>query len=266
MRTGAGDVTVVRFPRERAMMREWLTVAASRHTIHGLVDLDVTEPRRLLGDRSFTAYLIHCFATALVGEPRLNVARRGRRLYRFQTVHIGTMVEAQGGLAGVVIREADRKAVDDIHREIRSAQSQSAADLAAAAGFKAFFLLPGFVRRTALRFLLARPVWAHDRGLVTGVTAVGMFGSGAGWGIPVSVGAAGTTSLTVGGIGRRPVLVDGRLEEHEYVCLTLSFDHDLIDGAPATRFAAELSRLIEAGDGLSPLPIPSTRVSRMDGC
>jgi hypothetical protein len=78
-------------------------------------------------------------------------------------------------------------------------------------------------------------------------------------GVPFSVGAAGTTGLTVGGIGRRPVLVDGRLEEHEYVCLTLSFDHDLIDGAPATRFAAELSRLIECGDGLAATLLHSGR-------
>jgi len=259
MRTGTADVTVVRFPRERAMTREWLTVAASRHTIHGLIDLDVTESRRRLGDRSFTAYLIHCFATALAAEPRLNVARRGRHLYRFRTVHIGTMVEAEGGLAGVVIRDADRKSVDDIHDEIRSAQSESAARLAEAAGLKAFFVLPSFVRRRALKYLLSRPVWAHERGLVTGVTAVGMFGHGAGWGVPFTVGAAGTTGLTVGGIGRRPVLVDGRLEEHEFVCLTLSFDHDLIDGAPATRFAAELSRLIECGDGLAATLLHSGR-------
>jgi len=94
---------------------------------------------------------------------------------------------------------------------------------------------------------------------VTGVTAVGMFGHGAGWGVPFTVGAAGTTGLTVGGIGRRPVLVDGRLEEHEFVCLTLSFDHDLVDGAPATRFAAELSRLIESGDGLATTLLHSGR-------
>jgi pyruvate/2-oxoglutarate dehydrogenase complex dihydrolipoamide acyltransferase (E2) component len=51
--------------------------------------------------------------------------------------------------------------------------------------------------------------------------------------------------------------------EHEYVGLTLSFDHDLIDGAPAARFAAELSRLIEAGDGL---PTPSIQSGRLLRC
>ena len=88
-----------------------------------------------------------------------------------------------------------------------------------------------------------------------GLTAVGMFGRGAGWGIaPMSH----TTTLVVGGLTRRPGLVDGRVEAREYLCLTLTLDHDLIDGAPAARFARRLSRLIESGAGIgdrAPEPI-----------
>lgn len=36
-----------------------------------------------------------------------------------------------------------------------------------------------------------------------------------------------------------------RLEEREILCLTLTLDHDLIDGTPAARFAERLKELIE---------------------
>ena len=41
-----------------------------------------------------------------------------------------------------------------------------------------------------------------------------------------------------------------RLTIREYLCITLSFDHDLIDGAPAARFTGRLKELIESGYGL----------------
>ena len=45
-------------------------------------------------------------------------------------------------------------------------------------------------------------------------------------------------------------LVEGRIEPHERLSLTLVFDHDVIDGAPAARFARRLVELIESGGGL----------------
>ena len=80
-----------------------------------------------------------------------------------------------------------------------------------------------------------------------GVTAIGMFGKGAGWGIPIN---DHTLDLTVGGIAENPVVVGGHIAIHKYLCITLSFNHDLIDGAPAARFTQRLKELIESGYGL----------------
>jgi pyruvate/2-oxoglutarate dehydrogenase complex dihydrolipoamide acyltransferase (E2) component len=79
------------------------------------------------------------------------------------------------------------------------------------------------------------------------MTAVGMFGTGAFWGIPVS---NHSLQITLGGIAERPRIVDGQLEMREYLSVTMSFDHDIIDGAPAARFGQRLKELIESGDGL----------------
>jgi pyruvate/2-oxoglutarate dehydrogenase complex dihydrolipoamide acyltransferase (E2) component len=81
-----------------------------------------------------------------------------------------------------------------------------------------------------------------------GLTSVGMFGNGAGWGIPASSPTA--LMLTVGGIGEKLAMVDGRPVVREYLNLTVSVDHDLIDGAPAARFTQRLKELIESGYGL----------------
>ena len=56
--------------------------------------------------------------------------------------------------------------------------------------------------------------------------------------------------LIVGGTARRLAEVDGRIESREMLSLTIIFDHDVIDGAPAARFTRRLVELIESGYGL----------------
>jgi pyruvate/2-oxoglutarate dehydrogenase complex dihydrolipoamide acyltransferase (E2) component len=77
---------------------------------------------------------------------------------------------------------------------------------------------------------------------------VGMFGQGSGWGVgflPLH-----TLGLTVGGLTEKPGVVAGQIAIREYLDLTISFDHDIVDGAPAARFAQKLKGLIEGGYGL----------------
>ncbi len=56
--------------------------------------------------------------------------------------------------------------------------------------------------------------------------------------------------LTLGGITEKPGVVDGHIAIREYLSLTVSLDHDSIDGAPAARFVTRLKELIESGFGL----------------
>jgi pyruvate/2-oxoglutarate dehydrogenase complex dihydrolipoamide acyltransferase (E2) component len=44
--------------------------------------------------------------------------------------------------------------------------------------------------------------------------------------------------------------VDGQIEIRERLSMTVSFDHDIIDGAPAARFTQRFKELIETGYGL----------------
>jgi pyruvate/2-oxoglutarate dehydrogenase complex dihydrolipoamide acyltransferase (E2) component len=79
------------------------------------------------------------------------------------------------------------------------------------------------------------------------VSSIGMFGTGGGWGIPVP---NHSLQLTLGGIGEKPGVVDHRVEVRKYMSVTVSFDHDVIDGAPAARFIQRLKELVEDGHGL----------------
>src|SRR5258708_32681335 len=56
--------------------------------------------------------------------------------------------------------------------------------------------------------------------------------------------------MTVGCIGEKPGVVDGHIAIRDYLSLTISFDHNIIDGAPAARFTERLKDLIECGYGL----------------
>ena len=53
--------------------------------------------------------------------------------------------------------------------------------------------------------------------------------------------------------------VDGQVEFREYLSMTISVDHDVIDGAPAIRFALRLKELIESGYGLFDLDSATRR-------
>jgi pyruvate/2-oxoglutarate dehydrogenase complex dihydrolipoamide acyltransferase (E2) component len=75
-----------------------------------------------------------------------------------------------------------------------------------------------------------------------GLSSVGMFGTGGGWGIPI---APPTLMITVGGIATKPRYVDGNLEPRELLDITISVDHAIVDGATAARFTRRLAGLLE---------------------
>ena len=107
--------------------------------------------------------------------------------------------------------------------------------------------LPGPLRRTAIRLAATRPSVAATFGPAVGVTSLGMFTRGWGWAIPL---APLTVIVTVGGVVDRPVVRDGQIVARPMLPLTLSFDHAVIDGAPAARFTETLRAPGRVGRGV----------------
>lgn len=245
-------------PRRRGTV-DYMRAAGRRSDVHGLVEVDVTEARRRIraiedetGEAvSFTAFLVDCLAEAIEDHPRVNAYRDWRgRVHVFDDVDVNVLVEAavDGDRIGVphVLRAADRRSLRSLHEEIRDAQaSRDPADLSPLAELA--FRLPGPVRRLVWRLPQWFPRrWKAAAGTVA-VTSVGMFGRGGGWAVsPTNY----TVQLTVGGIAEKPRLVDGNLENRVILHLTVTVDHDVVDGAAAARFVGRLRDLIERSEGL----------------
>jgi|SRR5215207_201288 len=150
-----------------------------------------------------------------------------------------------------VNRRANHKSFLEIHSEIREFQTQPVPH---GGGMPAAFLRmmssPWPLPRLFVR--LIRAVSRRDpTRLVTaagtvGVTALGMAGRGGGWGVAP---AGHSLLLIVGGITRKPAVIDQRVEPRDLLNLTVAFDHDVVDGAPAARFVKRLVAL-ESGYGL----------------
>ncbi len=264
MKRQYADARVIPYPKY------WRFAAAAnrsvRHKpmIHGLIQLDVTAPRAIVRDYkaktgetlSFTAFLVACLAKAVDEHKGVQAMRLGgRRLVLFDDVDINTRIEREVGghkyVIPYIIRAANRKTFRQAHDEIRAAQRADARGLVKR--FRVFSILPTILYASFVGVFTAigrqRPrVWKQAMGTV-GLTSLGMFGTEAGWGIP----AASPTPLmlTVGGIGAKRVDVDGQPTTREYLSLTISVDHNLVDGAPAARFTQRLKELIESGYGLS---------------
>ncbi|HEX7507161.1 MAG TPA: 2-oxo acid dehydrogenase subunit E2, partial [Polyangia bacterium] len=161
-----------------------------------------------------------------------------------------TLIETERGGVALphIIRAANRRTFRQIHDEIRAVQVRPERSAQSSRLTRLAPHLPAFVRRLGYQYLLASPQRFRRSAGTCVVTSVGMFGRGSGWGIAFL--PMHTLGLTVGGIADKPGVIDGRIEMREYLNLTITFDHDIVDGAPAARFAQRLKEAIEAGDVL----------------
>lgn len=256
--------------------RAWLNMLAMswpKHCIYGLLEVDVTVARQFIAAHkartgetlSFTAFLTFCLAQAVNEDKRVQAYLKGnKKLALFDDVDVGLMVErkvdGKSTLMGHVIRGANHRSYREIHREIRAVQSQPVpVNRGMPAWLRSALLLPwplSKVITTSIATVLRRdPTIATSMGGTVAISAVGMFGQGhKGWALAP---AAQSLSLVVGSIARKPAMVEDRIEPREILHLTVTFDHDIVDGGPATRFTHRLVALIESGYGLEENP-PST--------
>ncbi|HSN91814.1 MAG TPA: 2-oxo acid dehydrogenase subunit E2 [Anaeromyxobacteraceae bacterium] len=251
------------FPRERHDVVDALEVGVRRHMVHALLELDVTRARTLLregeardGQRlSFTAFIVASLARAVEADRRLHAYRDWRgRLVLFDEVDVVTLVESEIDAVAIphVIRAANRRTVRQVHDEIRRVQARPAASAQRSGALaRLSAVTPGFLRRLFFRVLRRNPHWLKRTAGTTLVTSVGMFGMGAGW--VVGIVPLHTLALAVGAVTTRPGLVDGRVEPREILALTASIDHDIVDGAPAARFARRLREIVEGAEVLRDL-------------
>jgi hypothetical protein len=245
---------VLPFPKIRRLMEDGGRLGREKHLIHGLFEMDVTEARRAIRQYrarsgeglSLIAFVVACVGRAVERHKPIQACRAwGEKLVLFNEVDVNTMfevdVDGQKIIRPHILRAVNKKTAQEIHAEIQAFQANHA-ESRESKFIDWFVLLPGFIRRFFLRMLFKNPHWLKEMNGTVALTSVGMFGNSGGWGLPVS---NHTLQITLGGIARHPALVNGQLENRQVLCVTISFDHDIVDGAPAARFTHTLKELIE---------------------
>ena len=266
------DVEVRAYPRNRKMVTSALRAGRHMVPIHGLMSVDLSAARHRLqsarGPTSLTAFLVAAAGRAVAAHPEVHAYRDWfGRLILHHHVDVATMVEVDSNRGRYplahLIRDADVRSISDIGTELRSIKenpSSSRSGMLLTRIAPIIGSIPGAF--SLLYLIMARsPLMRRMVGTVS-VTSVGMFAGGGGFGIGAPT--VPTLGILVGGSSVRPTVIDGRIEPREMLDLTITVDHNVVDGAPMARFVADLRRIIESADFEISVSTPAAQTSESD--
>ncbi len=245
---------------------ELLNNLAPKHRIYGLVEIDVTKARKFISENeaktgeklSFTGWVVKCVAQAVSEHKEVQAIKKGKKkLIVFDDVDVGMIIERQVKserfATAYCVRKANEKSYRQIHDEIRQAQTSDISESRGKSGERSptsvriFSRMPNLLRKLYWRKIRSDPFLRKRLMGTVAVTAVGMFGKGGGWAIPIGLHSV---VFALGGISSKPRNFADPADMGEYLHMTVMFDEEVSLGAPATRFIAKLSELMQEGFGL----------------
>ena len=164
---------------------------------------------------TYTDLIVRLTGVALGMYPALNARLEGERLVISRDIHIGIAVDTEDGLLVPVVRDVQRKSLQQIAEETRP-------------------LVEGARARSL------RP--EQLRGGTFTVSNLGMYGIDA---FAPIINLPECAILGVGRIVTKPAVVDGEIVPRDHMTLTLTFDHRVVDGGPAARFLNTVREFVE---------------------
>jgi len=169
---------------------------------------------------SFNAYFVAAASRALAEFPAVNSQLTESGLLHFDAINIGLAIDTERGLVVPVLKDVGKLSLLGIE-----------------AG------LSDLVERT-----LSNKTMPEDfSGGTFTITNLGAFGIDS---FTPIINPPEAAILGLGRIKEKPVAVDGMLGIRQMLTLSLSFDHRLIDGAPAALFLQRICQLVEAPEKL----------------
>ncbi len=165
---------------------------------------------------SYTEIILKAVASALARHSNVNVSLKEDVIEYHESVNIGLAVAVTNGLVVPVLKQADRKGLAEL-----TVESKRLASLA-----REGRLLPDDMRGGT--FTISN----------LGMYAIDTF-------TPI-MNQPESAILGVGRIHEKPVGVAGQIVLRPMMSLSLSFDHRVMDGAPAAAFLQEIKELLEA--------------------
>jgi pyruvate dehydrogenase E2 component (dihydrolipoamide acetyltransferase) len=221
-----GEVEEIELTSTRKTIARRLTEAWQAPVFQLTVSVDMTRAlelrERLVGrlregetKPTVSDLLTKVCAAALVRHPAVNAHFTGDRILRFPYAHVGIAVAAPNGLIVPVVRDADRRTIQQI--------AAARADLVGRAR-------DGKLQRQDL-----------EDGTFT-ISNLGMFGIEQ---FIAVLNPPQAAILAVGATEEKPVVVGGSVEVRPLMSMTITCDHRAIDGADGAEFLRTVKELLE---------------------
>jgi pyruvate dehydrogenase E2 component (dihydrolipoamide acetyltransferase) len=164
---------------------------------------------------SYTEIIVKAAAAALKRHPNINVSLEGNEIVYHDGIHIGLAVAVENGLLVPVIQNADQKGLAAITIECKTAGK-------------------------AARENKLKP--DQMAGGTFTISNLGMYAIDA---FTPVINQPESAILGIGRINEKPVGVNGKIELRPMMTVSLSFDHRVIDGAPAAAFLTDFKKILE---------------------
>jgi pyruvate dehydrogenase E2 component (dihydrolipoamide acetyltransferase) len=222
----SGEVEEIELTSTRRTIARRLTEAWQAPVFQLTVSVDMTRSlalrERIVGrlregevKPTVSDLLTRVAAAALARHPAVNAHFMGEKILRFPYAHVGIAVAAPNGLVVPVIRDADRKTIQEI--------AADRADLVGRAR-------DGKLQRDDLA-----------DGTFT-ISNLGMFGIEQ---FVAVLNPPQAAILAVGATEEKPVVRDGQVEVRPMMSMTITCDHRAIDGADGAEFLRTVKELLE---------------------
>ncbi|MEZ2661553.1 dihydrolipoamide acetyltransferase family protein [Aneurinibacillus aneurinilyticus] len=164
---------------------------------------------------SFNEIIVKAVAHTLQNHPAINVSLQDDEIIHYSTVNIGFAVAIPNGLVVPVVKNANQKGLAAITEECKTLGSLA----------REGRLLPDHMKDGT--FTISN----------LGMYAVDAF-------TPI-INQPEAAILGVGRIQEKPMAVNGEIKLRSMMALSLSFDHRIVDGAPAAEFLTDVKDALE---------------------
>ena len=211
----------------REIIAERMTMSVQTNasvTLHTEVDATAfVELRGMLNDKlqarevslTYTDLLVKVVANALREHPRLNATLTDEGIHLLPEVNIGVAVALEDGLVVPVVRNADKERLSEISTQVKDFAERARSNQ----------LTPGELQ-----------------GGTFTITNLGNFGIDA---FTPIINPPESAILGVGRILKKPIVHNDEVVIRSMLTLSLTFDHRVVDGAPAAQFLQTVSGYIQ---------------------
>ena len=211
----------------RGIIAERMTLSLQTNasvTLHTEVDATAfVALREMLNDKlqakevklTYTDLLVKVVASALLEHPRLNATLTDEGIRLLSDINIGVAVALADGLVVPVVRNADKERLSEISEQVKNFAERARSNQ----------LAPGELQ-----------------GGTFTITNLGNFGIDA---FTPIINPPESAILGVGRILKKPVVHEDEIVVRSMLTLSLTFDHRVVDGAPAAQFLQTVSDCIQ---------------------